>query len=188
MPQDLDVAQAPTLMRHIISEPLEPAGLNLWSQQASDAQGYNVPCNCCERCTLRTYQSEWVLCTGCTRRRSRRGLRGEINPPRVQTLDTHGRQWYQAVTLQQWPFKAHNPIQLFLRTTRTQTTKGLHFLSKNIITRRLFSRLSSARLPFVGDVLLPLMAVDYPFLPYDDAPCWFHLAVLGGVSEGTAGD
>ena len=31
------------------------------------------------------------------------------------------------------------------------------------------------------------MAVHYPFLPYDHASCWFHLAVLGGVSEGTAG-
>lgn len=29
MPQDLDVAQAPPVMRHIIREPLQPAGLNL---------------------------------------------------------------------------------------------------------------------------------------------------------------
>lgn len=54
IPQDLAVARAPPVMRHIIRGPLEPAGLNLWSQQASATQGYNVLSNCCERCALRT--------------------------------------------------------------------------------------------------------------------------------------
>lgn len=43
-------------------------------------------------------------------------------------------------------------------------------------------------LPLKGDVLFPLVAVHYPLLPHDDAPCWLHLAVLGRVGKGTAGD
>lgn len=45
MTEDLDVAKAPPIMRHIIRGLLELPGLILRSQQASAAQGYNVLCS-----------------------------------------------------------------------------------------------------------------------------------------------
>lgn len=42
--------------------------------------------------------------------------------------------------------------------------------------------------PLKGDLLFPLVAIQHPLLPHDDAPRRFHLAVFGGVGEGAAED
>lgn len=42
--------------------------------------------------------------------------------------------------------------------------------------------------PLVGDLLLPLVAVEHPFLPHNHPPRRFDLAVLGRVGKGTAGN
>lgn len=47
MIENLDVTKAPPVMRHIISELLELTRLDLRSQQASAAQGYNLLCSEC---------------------------------------------------------------------------------------------------------------------------------------------
>lgn len=92
MTEDLDVAKVPPVMRHIIRELLELAGLNLWSQQASAAQGYNVLCSKWASLLWEVYfwtlQSVWVPCADCTMERYRRGLRESINQMWIHTLDT----------------------------------------------------------------------------------------------------
>ncbi len=131
MTEDLDVAKAPPVMRHIIRELLEPAGLNLWSQQASAAQGYNVLCSKWASLLWEVYfwtlQSVWVLFADCTMERYRHGLRESINQMWIHTLDTCSALKPSCHPAEVSFNETWNPIQLFLWPSQTRASIQFRF-------------------------------------------------------------